>query len=180
MVGGDALTEALSHRWSENRCLINAYGPTESTVCATFYVCDPSLDGPPPIGRPIANTRIYIVDKHEQPVPVGVVGELYIGGADVARGYLNRPDLTAERFIDSPFVDGDRLYKTGDLARYRADGTIEFVGRNDFQVKIRGFRIELGEIEAAAARASWYRRGRGGGPRSARWETTRSLLHVDG
>src|SRR6185436_2403433 len=101
-----------------------------------------------PIGRPIANTRIYLLDGDKLPVPLGAVGEIHVGGAGVARGYLNRPELTAERFIDSPFVAGDRLYKTGDLARYRPGGPIVFLGRNDQQVKIRGFRIELGEIEA--------------------------------
>jgi hypothetical protein len=130
--------------------LFNAYGPTEATVCTSIYNCVSPIDmqSTPPIGRPIWNTRIYLLDGLGNPVPEGVAGEIYIGGAGVARGYLNRADLTAERFIESPFVAGDRLYRTGDLGRYLPDGNIEFLGRNDFQVKIRGFRIELGEIEA--------------------------------
>ena len=130
--------------------LVNEYGPTECTVWATCFDCHvniPISRHQIPIGRPISNTRIYILDSELQPVPLGVPGELYIGGAGVARGYLGRPGLTAERFVASPFVVGDRLYKTGDLARYLADGNVAFLGRNDSQVKIRGFRIELVEIE---------------------------------
>ncbi|MER8672344.1 amino acid adenylation domain-containing protein, partial [Mesorhizobium sp. M1156] len=138
--------------------IVNAYGPTEATVCATVWSCPDDFDGSVvPIGRPIANTRVYLLDGHGAPVPFGAVGELYIGGAGVARGYLNRPDLTAERFIASPFVEGDRLYKTGDLGRYLPDGYLEFLGRNDDQVKIRGFRIEPGEIAARLCEHAWVR-----------------------
>ena len=160
LVGGDACSESLVQQWAKNRQLINAYGPTEATVYATTYHCNPEEPGHPPIGHPIANTQIYILDAHQQPVPLGVAGEIHIGGIGVARGYLNRPELTAERFIPNPFhSEGSkgnnaksRLYKTGDLGRWRADGAIEYLGRNDHQVKIRGFRIELGEIEAQLAR----------------------------
>ena len=162
VIGGEALPAVTVAHWRRlrpNAHLINEYGPTETTVgCIVYEVPhEPFVAQQVPIGRPIANTRIYILDAQLDPVPVGVAGELYIGGAGVARGYLNRPELTAERFIPSPFVAGDRLYKTGDLGRYLSDGTIEFLGRNDFQVKIRGFRIELGEIEARLGQHSGIR-----------------------
>jgi amino acid adenylation domain-containing protein len=132
--------------------LHNLYGPTEASVDVTYWKC--AKDSPytfVPIGKPIANTQIYVLDGNLNPVPVGVPGELYIGGVGVARGYLNRPELTAERFVADPFAEktGARLYKTGDLVRFLADGNIEYLGRGDDQVKIRGLRIELGEIEAA-------------------------------
>ncbi|MCB4424428.1 amino acid adenylation domain-containing protein [Xenorhabdus nematophila] len=155
LVGGEACPATLVKRWSQGRRMLNAYGPTEITVCATIYSCAPysddrTEDNPPPIGRPIANTQIYILDAHAQPVPRGVIGEIYIAGAGVARGYLNRPALTAERFLTDPFSTNSdaRMYKTGDLGRWLSDGNIEYLGRNDFQVKLRGFRIEPGEIEA--------------------------------
>ncbi|WP_446986024.1 non-ribosomal peptide synthase/polyketide synthase [Rhizobium leguminosarum] len=155
MVGGEALVPADMQLWQRrfpNVRLINHFGPTEATVgCAAFEITG-DVEGLTsiPIGRPIANTRIYLLDDHGQPVPFGAVGELYIGGAGVARGYLNRPDLTAERFLADPFSGkaGARMYRTGDLARYLPDGNLEFLGRNDDQVKIRGFRIEPGEIAA--------------------------------
>ncbi|MBW4611885.1 MAG: amino acid adenylation domain-containing protein [Desmonostoc vinosum HA7617-LM4] len=130
---------------------LNAYGPTEATIGATIYQPENQLSNCVPIGRAIANTQVYILDKHLQPTPIGVSGQLYIGGDSLARGYLNQPELTAQKFIPNPFNNSkfnNRLYKTGDLARYLPDGNIEFLGRIDHQVKIRGFRIELGEIEA--------------------------------
>ncbi len=149
LTGGDKLhrrpRKGLAFR------LVNHYGPTENTVVTTWAPVDPvsETENPPSIGRPIANTRVYILDARLQPVPIGIPGELCTGGDGLARGYLNRPELTAEKFIPDPFSkDPDaRLYKTGDLARYLPDGNIEFLGRIDHQVKIRGFRIELGEIE---------------------------------
>ena len=129
--------------------MFNAYGPTEATVWATVAECHSEMRRPP-IGRPILNTQVHILDRNLQPVPVGVAGELHIGSVGLARGYLNRPELTAEKFIPDPFRKDSnaRLYKTGDLALYLPNGDIEFLGRIDHQVKIRGFRIELGEIEA--------------------------------
>ncbi|NET35554.1 MAG: amino acid adenylation domain-containing protein [Cyanothece sp. SIO1E1] len=173
IVGGEACPPDLIKQWSVGRRFFNAYGPTESTVCATVAELTTS-DSSALIGRPIANTQIYILDTQLQPVPIGVPGELHISSVGLARGYLNQPDLTAQKFIANPFGPqggrgsrgggeageargaGDagsvstipRLYKTGDLARYQPDGSIEFLGRIDQQVKIRGFRIELGEIES--------------------------------
>ncbi|MDH3604074.1 MAG: condensation domain-containing protein, partial [Candidatus Tectomicrobia bacterium] len=144
------ITPAIAHWFRQSECrLHNHYGPTESHVVSAYSLTGVVSAWPtlPPIGRPVANTQLYILDHDYQPVPLGVTGELYLGGGCLARGYLHRPELTAERFIPDPFGAG-RLYKTGDLARYRPDGSIEFLGRADDQVKLRGFRIELGEIEA--------------------------------
>ena len=148
IVGGDACPVALARHWSQGRRFFNAYGPTEATVCSTVYEYTPECPPQLPIGRPVANVRIYILNAALQPVPPGVAGEIYVGGAGVARGYLDRAELTAERFLDDPFVSGARMYRTGDLGCWLADGNIEYLGRNDFQVKIRGFRIELGEVAA--------------------------------
>jgi amino acid adenylation domain-containing protein/thioester reductase-like protein len=162
IAAGEACTPNLIARWAPGRRFFNAYGPTETTVCATWYECTSVEQRTPPIGRPLPNFQIYILDRHGRQVPIGVPGELHIGGIGLARGYLNRPELTAQRFIEwtptphmwsqdagSTNAPPIRLYKTGDLARYRADGAIEFLGRIDHQIKLRGYRIELGEIEAA-------------------------------
>lgn len=148
IVAGEACPAELSERWSKDRKFFNAYGPTESTICATIQLCDPE-QGRAPIGRPLDNVEAYILDQSGEPVPMGVVGELCIGGITLARGYLNRPDLSEKRFIAHPFSNrgGDRIYKTGDLARWLSDGRIDYIGRADHQVKVRGYRIELEEIE---------------------------------
>ncbi|MBD2293367.1 amino acid adenylation domain-containing protein [Anabaena sphaerica FACHB-251] len=149
LCGGEALPQNLAEKLSSRSAqLWNLYGPTETTIWSTIHqIQDPKQTIP--IGRPLANTQIYILDKSLQPVPVGVTGEIYIGGAGVARGYFNRPELTQEKFIANPFSDnpGEKLYKTGDLGRYLANGEIEYLGRIDYQIKMRGFRIELSEIE---------------------------------
>jgi len=159
LCGGEALASVLASQLVEKvRELWNVYGPTETTIWSTFYKVDRLEDiesvSSLPIGRPIANTRIHVLDEHHQLVPVGVRGEIYIGGSGVARGYLNRPELTAERFIPDPFSTDDsaRLYRTGDIGKWRSDGTIEYLGRNDQQIKLRGFRVELGEIETLLQR----------------------------
>ena len=154
--GGEALPTAVCDRFLERlpkARLTNVYGPTETTMHVTVWECrQGAAERIAPIGRPVGNTQAYILDKDLQPVPVGVPGELCIGGAQVARGYLNQPGLTSERFISDPFGNqqGGKLYRTGDLARFRDDGSIEFLGRIDHQVKIRGYRIELGEIESVS------------------------------
>lgn len=165
IIGGESASAEKLRQWQKsvgkNVRLVNTYGPTEATIVTT--VCDLTRSEEyvsnlksVPLGRPVSNAKIYILDRHGQPVPVGIPGELCIGGAGLARGYLNRPELTSEKFIPDPFADCEdgRLYKTGDLARYLPDGNIEFCGRADDQVKIHGFRIELGEIEAVIARSS--------------------------
>jgi acyl-CoA synthetase (AMP-forming)/AMP-acid ligase II/acyl carrier protein len=171
IIGGEEARADSAQRWvkiaarSDNPPrLVNGYGPTETTVIVTSYELMISAANTQeiqvlPIGRPTANTMAYILDPQMQPVPIGVPGELHIGGVQVARGYLNRPDLTSEKFIKNPFSnDPDaRLYKTGDLVRYLPDGNIEYLGRNDTQVKVRGYRIELQEIESVLQRHSAIR-----------------------
>ena len=152
IVAGESCPSGIAARWSNGRSFFNAYGPTEITVCASIMKCTAEYPDGPPIGYPMSNTQIYLLDSDLQPVPCGVPGELYVGGIGLGRGYLNRPELTAEKFIPNPFKAGARLYKTGDLAMYQPDGAIAFLGRIDHQVKLRGYRIELGEIEAVLAK----------------------------
>jgi amino acid adenylation domain-containing protein len=156
VIGGENLAAESLRLWREfapQTRLINEYGPTETVVGCCVHEVQPEdpQGGPVSIGRPIANTQVYVLDRHGNPVPAGVAGEVYVGGDGVGRGYLNRPELTAEKFVPDPFssCEDELLYKTGDLARYRKDGSLEFLGRMDSQVKIRGYRVELGEIEAA-------------------------------
>src|SRR5205807_8847751 len=154
LCGGEALDWTTGERLlALSRNVWNVYGPTETTVWSSIYRLENIGEGLVPIGSPLANTRMYVFDEWMELVPVGVAGELYIGGVGVARGYLKRGDLTAERFVPHPFscAGGDRLYRTGDRVRYRVDGNIEFLGRTDQQVKVRGYRIELGECESGLA-----------------------------
>jgi amino acid adenylation domain-containing protein/thioester reductase-like protein len=155
LCGGEALPGDLAHQLLIRGCeLWNLYGPTETTIWSTLYPVEKSGREHSvgiPIGKPIANTQIYILDANLQSTPIGVIGDLYIGGAGLSRGYLNRPELTKEKFIPNPFDSSSLIYKTGDLARCLSDGNIEFLGRSDHQVKVRGFRIEMGEVEVALA-----------------------------
>ncbi len=160
LCGGEALPAGLAAELRRHsQSVWNMYGPTETTIWSSTAEVSAGASANVTIGRPIANTHIYVLDKRLQPVPVGIAGELYIGGDGLARGYLNRSDLTAERFVPNPFSEtpGERLYKTGDLVRYLPDGNIEFLGRIDTQVKVRGFRIELGEIETVLGQHSLVR-----------------------
>ena len=162
LCGGEALPPDLANQLL-SRCgqLWNMYGPTETTIWSTLYWVKSPLACVAPIGRPVANTALYILDAQRQPVPIGAAGELYIGGDGVARGYLNRPELTSEKFVTDTFreSDGARLYRTGDVARYLPDGNVQYLGRTDFQVKVRGFRIELGEVESVLAQHSSVQQG---------------------
>ncbi|MEH2076348.1 MAG: amino acid adenylation domain-containing protein [Nostoc sp.] len=148
VVAGEACSTELVTQWATGRRFFNGYGPTESTVCASIALCQPN-GKKPPIGQPLSNIRIYILDANNQPLPPGIPGELCIAGVGLARGYLNRPDLTAEKFMEVElFGKPERIYKSGDLAKWNCDGNIEYLGRIDAQVKLRGFRVELGEIES--------------------------------
>ena len=156
LAGGDVLSTAHVQRYlaaADNGVLINGYGPTENTTFSCTHRMEAGSEltrSSVPIGRPITNTQVYVLDQRLEPAPIGVAGELYLGGAGLAREYLRRPELTAEKFVPHPYSAeaGARLYRTGDQVRWLADGTLEFVGRIDQQVKLRGFRVELGEIES--------------------------------
>ena len=174
LCGSEELALALLRRAQEILPHVrfhNLYGPTEAAADSVYWVCDPlQTEGRVPIGCPISNIRMYVLDEQRQPVPLGVAGELYIGGDGVARGYLNREELTAERFVDDTFSEepGARMYRTGDLGRWRPDGAIEYLGRNDFQVKIRGLRIELGRDRGAAGGVLGCQGGCGTGQRGGK------------
>jgi amino acid adenylation domain-containing protein len=158
---GEAAVPADARHYASRLTYVNGYGPTEASICSTvhFVAAEEAAPAGVPIGRPLANTRAYLLDARGQPVPIGVTGELWVGGAGVARGYWRRPELTAERFTADPWADepGARRYRTGDLGRWREDGTIEFLGREDAQIKLRGYRIEPGEVEAALAQCPGVR-----------------------
>ncbi len=185
---GEALDVTTAARWRElcGAALHNLYGPTEAAVDVTFHEVTAADSVTVPIGRPVANTRVYVLDSCLRPVPVGVTGELYLAGAQLAEGYLARPDLTADRFVADPFHTGARMYRTGDIARWRATGELEYVGRSDFQVKVRGLRIELGEIENAlreqdgiAAAVAVVRDDNGTGDRIVAYVVAESGRRVD-
>ena len=147
---GEAANPADVAYYNRTLTYVNAYGPTECSICATFLklpACSEFTGERVPIGKPLPHTEVYILDENRQAMPAGAIGEICVGGVNLARGYLNRPDLTDERFLPSPFREGERIYCTGDLGRQLPDGNIEFLGRRDTQVKIRGYRVELGEIE---------------------------------
>jgi amino acid adenylation domain-containing protein len=150
--GGEPCTPAMVARWSPGRCFLNGYGPTEATVGVSSARLDHGT--PITVGRPHPNVRLYVVDRDLEPCPIGATGEIVVGGVQVGRGYLGRPDLTAEVFLADPFSEepGGQLYKTGDIGRWRADGTLECLGRVDEQIKIRGVRLEPGEVEATLCR----------------------------
>ncbi len=188
VVAGERLPAALAARWAAGRRLVNAYGPTEAAICATMHEIDSGAEGDPPIGRPIENVRIHVLDPSGEPAPVGLPGEIYIGGAGVARGYGSQAALTARQFVPDPFArtPGARLYRTGDRGRWRDDGTLEFLGRVDRQVKLRGVRVELGEVEAAlalhpdvAAVAAVVSEGRPGDPRLVAYVEPRAGASLD-
>jgi len=154
ITAGSATSRALVDKWRENVAYINAYGPTETTICATFWTANDTVGIHPsvPIGKPLPNTQVLIVDKQLRLVPAGQVGELCVSGVGLAIGYWNRPDLTAEKFVEHPYLPGEKMYRTGDLARWLPDGNVEYLGRSDHQVKIRGHRVEPEEVEAVLLR----------------------------